>query len=71
MTTAITPADLRFENHGSIVLLRDLTEAGTSWIEENVADSLGTFGGAVVIEPRYVGDIIRGAEADGLSVEGR
>lgn len=62
--------DIRFENHGSICLIRPLTKAGREWIDQNVSyESWALFGGAVSCEPRYAGDIFEGAAADGLTVE--
>ena len=59
--------DIVFENHFSIFLIRPVSPAGQSWLDENVGDSETlTFGGAVVCEPRYVEAIYRGALADGL-----
>jgi hypothetical protein len=60
--------DFLVENHGTIFLLQPLTPAANSWIEENLPADHMTFGGAVVIEHRFVVDIIRGAIADGLVV---
>ena len=59
--------DIIFENYFSIFLIRPVSPAGQSWLDENVGDSgTLTFGGAVVCEPRYVEAIYRGAIADGL-----
>jgi hypothetical protein len=59
--------DLSFENHFSIFLIRPLSSAGQSWLDENVGnDETLTWGGAVVCEPRYVGPIYRGAIDAGL-----
>jgi hypothetical protein len=61
--------DLVFENHGSLFLIRPLSESGQHWLDENVGDeSTLTFGGAVVCEPRYVEPIIDGAIEAGLVV---
>jgi hypothetical protein len=56
------------ENHGSIWLCRSRTPAGKEWLDERVAFEQ-FFGGAGVIEWRYVSDIVRGAQDDGLTVE--
>jgi hypothetical protein len=62
-------SDIAFENHGSIVLIRGLSEAGQAWLDENVGDDeTQFFGGAVVCEPRYVEAIYLGAHSDGLEV---
>lgn len=61
--------DLLFENHLSIFLIRPISPAGQSWLDENVGDeNTLTFGGAVVCEPRYVKAIYFGAKQDGLAV---
>jgi hypothetical protein len=60
-------ADLLFENHLSIFLIRPASPAGQTWLKENVGDSETlTFGGAVVCEPRYVEAIYHGAIESGL-----
>jgi hypothetical protein len=59
--------DLLFENHFSVFLIRPVSPAGQSWLDENVGDSeTMTFGGAIVCEPRYVDAIYHGAVRTGL-----
>lgn len=60
--------DFLVENHGTVYLLRALTPAAKSWIEENLSEDRQTFGSATVVEHRYIADIVRGAQADGLVV---
>jgi hypothetical protein len=61
--------DIAFENHGSIVLIRGLSEAGQSWLDENVGDDeTQYFGNAIAAEPRYVEPIRQGALDAGLAV---
>jgi hypothetical protein len=62
--------DFDVENHGSIFLLRPRTKRGSEWIETNVPEGQDCihFGGAVVIEPRYLANIVEGIRADGLEV---
>jgi hypothetical protein len=62
-------ADLSIQNEGSIFLLRGLTDAGKAWIAANIPDDAQSFGGAIVVEHRYIGDIAQGAVNDGLEVE--
>jgi hypothetical protein len=61
-----TEPDFFVENHGSIFLLRPLTESAREWIEERLPENRMTFGSAVVVEHRYIVDIVRGVQADGL-----
>ena len=62
-------ADLSIQNEGSIFLLRGLSEAGKAWIAEHIPGDAQRYGGAVVVEHRYIGDIAHGAVNDGLEVE--
>jgi hypothetical protein len=59
--------DIHTENHGSIWLLRPVSDAGRNWLAEHLDDAQW-FGGAVAVEPRYVEDIVEGASLDGLEV---
>ena len=63
-------ADVRVENHGSIVLLVPLTDNGREWIVENIGEGNGfqPYFPTVVAEPRYVQNIIDGMMAGGLVV---
>lgn len=60
--------DIRVENHGSIVLLQPLTPEGRDWLEETTDPDATWYGGALVVEPRYVDPILSGARDDGLEV---
>ena len=61
--------DISFENHGSIVLIRGLSDAGQTWLDENVGnDETQYFGKAIIAERRYCQPIIEGAESAGLAV---
>ena len=65
-----TGADIRVEHHGSVVIIRGVTDAGHAWVEEHISDEgyqpIGL--GARLAEPRYVADVVEGAIADGLTV---
>ena len=63
-----TQPDFFVENHGTIFLLQPLTPAANSWVEENLPEDRMTFGGAVAVEHRYIADIVRGAQNDGLVI---
>ena len=62
--------DIKVQNEGSIYLLSSLTPAGEDWIEEHIPEDAMTWGGAIVVEHRYIEAIVVGAIADGLEVEG-
>ncbi len=61
-------ADIRVENHGSIYLLHPRTKRAARWLDEVIAEDAQYWGDAVVVEPRYVADIVNGAREDGLEV---
>ena len=60
--------DFVVENHSTIYLLRPISPAAFFWIEEHLPEDHLTFAGSVVVEHRYIADIVRGAIADGLVV---
>lgn len=63
--------DLQFHNCGFAVSCAPMTEAGYDWLAENIGrDEVTEFGGAIMIEHRYLEDIVLGARADGLVCEG-
>lgn len=60
--------DIVIENHGSVALLRPLSDEGRQWLAEHVSDDHVVFGGAIACEPRFVEDIVNGARDDGMNV---
>lgn len=60
--------DLEFHDHGSIWLLTPVTTAGADWVNEHIPDDSMTFGGSIVVEPRYVLTIVQGIRDAGLEV---
>jgi len=60
--------DLFVEGGESVYLLRPVSAAGSVWIVMHVPFDAQWFGGAVVVEHRYIGDIVMGAIAHGLEV---
>jgi hypothetical protein len=64
------PPDFVVENHGSIFLLKPLTPSATSWVEEHIGQGNGyqPYFPTVVVEPRYITDIVQGIQSDGLMV---
>jgi hypothetical protein len=60
--------DIRGENHGSLYLLQPLTEQASDWLHQHVAENAQWFAWALVVEHRYISDIVRGAIAEGLTV---
>lgn len=62
-------ADVVVENHGTIFLFRPLSDFARDWIEENVSrEGFHPDWPTLVVEHRYIGDLVHGAIADGLVV---
>jgi hypothetical protein len=58
--------DFTVQNEGSIFLLHPHTQAAQDWISEHIPPDAQRFGSAVVIEHRYICDIVDGIHVDGL-----
>lgn len=61
-------ADFAFSDHGSICVLTAVSPEGSQWVRENIPADAQRWAGGIVIEPRYVGDILDGIANDGLEV---
>ena len=61
-------ADFTIQNEGSIFLLQPCTDAARSWVEEFLPEDRLEFAGAIVVEHRYIQDIVHGIRRDGLEV---
>jgi len=59
-------ADLVFENHFSLFLIRPVSPVGERWLDSHIEGDVQTLGNAIAVEPRYVADIFSGATNDGL-----
>jgi len=66
----VTTPDFRILDAGSIAVLTPQNIAAIAWVENNIGEHQ-TWAGGVVIEHRYVLDILTGIESDGLTVAGR
>ena len=55
------------ENHGSIVLVRPHTDDVREWLEEHTDGTW--FGGALVVEPRYVEELVHGLVEEGYALQ--
>ncbi len=62
-------SDFRLQDEGSISILHPLTEDANQWIEDHLPEDALTWAGGIVIEWRYVEEIISGILSDGLEVE--
>ena len=65
-----TKWDFRVEFHGAILLLIPLSDGGLRWIERHIGADNGyqPYYPTVILEPRYLDDIITGIQRDGLAL---
>ncbi len=61
-------ADIIVTNHGSLFMLHAHTRRAHAWLNEHLSEDAQWLGDAVAVEPRYVQDIVAGAQRDGLVV---
>ena len=54
---------------GTIYTLLPLTQAAKDWVAEHLPDDCPALGSNLCIEHRFIGDIVQGIIADGLTVE--
>jgi hypothetical protein len=66
----IPQSDFVVEGGGSIYILRPLSDAAKDWVNEHIGEDNGyqPYWPAVVIEHRYIGDIVSGIRADGFFI---
>lgn len=65
----MSSADFDLINGGSIFTLRPRTDAARDWVSEFLPDDALMLGSAYVVEHRYIGDIVDGIVADGLTIQ--
>lgn len=66
---AVKP-DFTLQNEGTIYLLTPLTDSAKQWVTDNLSleGSYQPYLNAVVVEHRYIRDIVIGIRANGLAV---
>lgn len=55
------------ENHGSVWLIRPLTDSAHEWLQATAPEDANFLGSALVVEPRYVMDVMDAAEEAGFA----
>jgi len=62
--------DFEVQNHGSIFLLIPQTDSARIWIDEHIGQDNGyqPYFPTIVIEHRFVSEIVAGIQGDGLAV---
>jgi hypothetical protein len=65
---AATPSpDFFVENHGSIFLLRPVTDAGRDWVDNHISqEGFQPYWPIIVVDHSYIRDIVSGIFRDGL-----
>jgi hypothetical protein len=67
MTMASTDFDV--SDAGSICIVTPMTEAAQDWLDANVTnDETQYWGPGIVVEPRYLENLVNGIIGDGLTV---
>lgn len=65
-STAEPEVDAYVENHLTIFLVRPVSTRCKKWLDENVSKDSHHFGSALVVEHRYITDLVVGMASDGL-----
>jgi hypothetical protein len=61
--------DVLVTDHGSIVLFKPATKSALCWLLNNTQQDAQWFGGALVVEPRYVDTLLDGLHGEGFIIE--
>ena len=61
-------SDVHVIDHGSITIFLPTSDAGRERVANHIGSDAMRWAGGVVVEPRYLADIIDGAQAEGLVV---
>lgn len=72
MKTPNTQADFSIEGECrfcTVYLLRPLTPAGFDWVNEHIPDDAQRLGNAIAVEHRFIAEIVKGIQNDGLAVQ--
>jgi hypothetical protein len=60
--------DLLVHGGGSVYLLHPVSPTGAAWLDQHVTLDTTRFGDTIVVEHRYIRDIVTEAVSDGLRV---
>jgi hypothetical protein len=69
-STKALQADVLVEGGGSVYIFRPLSDVAREWIDTHIGEDNGyqPYYPSVVVEHRYIADLVQGAIADGLVV---
>jgi hypothetical protein len=60
--------DINSTQVDALCILNGLTPAGSAWMETNLPEDAQRIAGGIVVEPRYIDDILKGAFTDGMVI---
>ena len=61
--------DFHISDHGTVILIRPVSEAAHQWVEENVVvEPWQWFGGALGVDHRFARDLLDGIAAAGFEI---
>jgi hypothetical protein len=60
--------DFIVSDHGSLLLVTAQNASADRWLKSSTGDEAQWFGNALVVEPRYIADLVAGLENDGYVV---
>ena len=61
-------ADFRVVHHGTLYLLYPNTLRAKQWVKDNLSQDHMRYADAVVVEYRYISEILNGIQADELEI---
>ncbi len=61
--------DFQLIRQTTIYLLEPLTDVARAWVGKHIPAGATRFGPAIVVEHRYIAEILEGIAGDGLTVE--
>jgi hypothetical protein len=64
----MTQVDIELNDQGTIWLVTPRTAEATDWIADHVQDDAQWWGASLVVEHRYVGQLVEGMANDGLRI---
>ena len=63
-----TQTDFTLVDHGSIAILTPESDDAKTWVDDHIAEEAQWFANGVVIEHRYVPDIVEGIFETGMTI---
>jgi len=68
LNAGLTTCDVLVYLDSSLSIVKPQTDGARDWISEHISEDAQWFAGGVVVEPRYLEDVVVGMREDGLVV---